>query len=333
LYVLHRQARGARKEAIVGLVLVAVIALVVFLPLVRYAVDNPELFNYRTFTRLGSLERPLPGPAWQIFLSNLWNACTMFFWSDGEVWVHSIPLRPALDVVSGALLFLGVIGLLVRYIRQRHWVDLFLILSIPMLMLPSILSLAFPNENPSLNRTGGAIIPAFIVIGFALDGFISSMKSRLPGWWGRGLALIFALVIIYSSCVSNYDLVFNQYAQNFTNSAWNTAEMGQMMREFVDSVGSPEGAWTVGYPYWVDTRLVGINAGYPTRDTSIWPDQFPETTAVPGAKLFLLNPEDKNAIDALFKLYPQGNLRTYQAKVPSKNFMIFMVPPQEGTQP
>jgi hypothetical protein len=255
----------------------------------------------------------------------VWNASTMFFWSDGEVWVHSIPLRPALDVVSAALLFLGVIGLTVRYIRYRHWIDLFLILSIPMLMLPSTLSLAFPNENPSLNRTGGAVIPVFIIIGFALDGFVSSIKSRLPIGWGRGLAVLFTAVVIYASCRSNYDLVFNQYAQNFTNSAWNTAEMGTVMREFIDSVGSPEGAWTVGYPYWVDTRLVGITAGYPTRDTSIWPDNFSETVPVPGAKMFLINPEDKDAVAALQQLYPQGTLKTYHSKVPTKDFLIFLV--------
>jgi len=37
---------------------------------------------------------------------------------------------------------------IVRYIRKRDWVDLFLLVSIPLLMMPSILSLAFPEENP-----------------------------------------------------------------------------------------------------------------------------------------------------------------------------------------
>ena len=330
IYLLHSQSRGARKEAIIGLLLVALISLVVFLPLLRYAIDNPEMFNYRTLTRLGSLERPLPGPALQIFFSNLWNASTMFFWSDGEVWVHSIPLRPALDIVSGALFLLGMLGLLVRYVRQRHWLDLFLIISIPLLMLPSTLSLAFPNENPNLNRTAVAIIPVFIIIGFALDGFISTLKSRIPGWRGRGLALVLGFGLVTTSCSLNYDLVFNQYKNNFDQSAWNASEIVQVMRSFIDSIGSPNNTWTVGYPYWVDTRLVGINAGMPTRDTAIWPDNFPDTVSIPAPKLFLINPEDSQAMDALRALYPQGALWKYKSKIETKDFMIFLVPPPGG---
>ena len=81
----------------------------------------------------------------------------MFNWDDGNVWVNSIPNWPALDIVTGALFLIGVILVLTRYIQKRHWLDLFLILSIPIFELPSSLSLAFPGENPELNRTGGAL--------------------------------------------------------------------------------------------------------------------------------------------------------------------------------
>jgi len=74
-----------------------------FIPLARFAAQYPDQFGYRALTRLGSMERPLPGSAWQLFLGNLWNAVKEFNWNNGIVWVHSIPLRPALDVASGAL--------------------------------------------------------------------------------------------------------------------------------------------------------------------------------------------------------------------------------------
>jgi hypothetical protein len=99
---------------------------------------------------------------------------TMYFWSNGEIWPVSIPHRPALDVVSAALFFTGLVLLVVRYIRNRNWLDIFLLLSVPLLMLPSILSLAFPSENPTLNRTAGALIPVFIVIG------LSFVLGRFP---------------------------------------------------------------------------------------------------------------------------------------------------------
>ena len=121
LYLIHAQSKGNRKQAIVWLVILALVSLIVFLPLARYWVDNPESFDYRAFSRLGTIETPLPAPAWQVFLSNTWNAVRMFNWDDGEIWVHSIPHRPALDIVSGALFLIGIVLVLVRYIRRRHW--------------------------------------------------------------------------------------------------------------------------------------------------------------------------------------------------------------------
>jgi hypothetical protein len=79
----------------------------------------------------------------------------MFFYSNGSTWVHSIPNRPALDMVSAGLYLLGSIIVFIQYVKYRNWEDLFLLLAVPLLMMPSILSLAFPDENPSLNRTAG----------------------------------------------------------------------------------------------------------------------------------------------------------------------------------
>ena len=82
----------------------------------------------------------------------------MFNWSNGGVWFHSVPDRPALDVVTGALFLTGVLLIMVRYAQKRRWLDV-LLASMPILLLPSILSLAFPDENPSLNRTAGHSYP------------------------------------------------------------------------------------------------------------------------------------------------------------------------------
>ncbi len=124
LYLLHPQARGKRLQTISGLLVLVLVSLIVFLPLLRFALEYPTLFDLRAFSRLGTTERPLPGPALVIFLKNLWNASIMFFWSDGQIWVHSVTNSPALDIISAALYYLGVVLLLVRYIRRRTWQDL-----------------------------------------------------------------------------------------------------------------------------------------------------------------------------------------------------------------
>ena len=322
LYLLHKQSEGYRRQAVWGLFIIAIVSFVVFIPLLRYMIDDPNIVLYRAMTRLGDLERPLPGPAWQIFLQNLWNSLTMFAWDDGEIWPISVPHRPALDVVSAVFFHLGVVLILIRYIRQRHWLDIFTLISIPLLMMPSIMSLSFPGENPSFNRSGAAIVPVFLVVGLAFDSFLRALESSR----NRRIAWAVGLVLLLWASLQNYDLVFNQYRKLYDQSSWNTTEMGDVVRSFAKLNGTVDTAWLVGFPHWADSRLVMINAGYPYRDNAIWPESFPGTLDDPRAKLFLVNVNDLADLEALQSLYPEGWLTEYQSKYESRNFLLFFVP-------
>jgi len=339
LYLLHAQSganlggamigEGMRRQALFWLLILGLVSLAVFLPLLRFALDNPDLFSYRSLTRLGSVERPLPGPAWQIFLGNLWRGLTMFAWDDGDIWVHSVTHRPVLDVVSGALFHLGVLILLMRYWLQRHWLDLFLLLSLPLLMLPSILSLAFPAENPSLNRMSGAIVPVFLLVGLAGDTLWRAIQEQFGKPLGEIAAWGLGSFLLIWSASQNYDLVFRQYKRAYQGAAWNTSEMGAVIGNFAASVGSPDSAWVVAYPHWVDTRLVGINAGYPLKDYAIWPEQIAATRNSPGTKLFLVKPEDETGLQTLGQIYPSGVVQRYASESPGHDFLMYFVPPDE----
>jgi hypothetical protein len=325
IYLLHRQAKGKRLQVISGLLVLVLVSLILFLPLLRFALEYPTIFDLRAFSRLGTAERLLPGSAMLIFLKNLWNASVMFFWSDGQIWVHSVTNSPALDFVSAGLYFLGVVLLLVRLIRQRTWQDLFLLLSVPLLMMPSILSLAFPDENPALNRAAAAFIPVFLIVAIALDGLMNTIERRTSNWAGSRIAWGVTTVLVIISGLQNYDLVFNQYHRAYELSSWNTSEMGKVIRGFGDLYGSTDTAYVVPYPYWVDTRLVGINAGVPTRDFAIPPDQISLTLNDPRPKMFLVNLDDVDNLALLRQLFPQAAVSTYASKV-GKNFEIYLVP-------
>jgi hypothetical protein len=330
LYILHIQSKGARWESVVWLAIAAVVSLLVFLPLLRYATEHPDSFSYRALTRLEGIEQPLPGPAPLVFLSNTWNALRTFNWNNGNIWVHSVPNRPALDVVMGALFLLGVVLLVVRYVQGRHWLDLFLLLSVPILLLPSILSLAFPDENPSLNRTGAAFVPVFLIGALALDGLIGAFGS------GRGRSLLaysLAAVLLWASASQSFDLVFHQFDENFRQNSWNSSEMGAVIKGFGEVYGETETAWVVPFPYWVDTRLVGVWAGIPNRDFAIWPEQLAQTQQVPGPKLFIAKANltdpaanDQKTIDTLTQLYPGGEVNLHRSAVPGHDFWVFLVP-------
>jgi len=326
LYLWHKQSEGYRLQTIWGLFTLVIMAFIVFLPLARYMTENPDMVLYRAMTRVGDFERPLAAAPWQIFLQNLRNSLTMFSWDDGEVWPISIPHRPVLDVVTSVFFHLGVLLMIIRYIRQRHWVDVFTLVSIPMLMMPSILSLAFPGENPSLNRSAAAIVPVFLVVSLAFDSFITALESVSASGGRRRFAWAIGIFLVAWASLQNYDLVFNQYKKLYDASSWNTSEMGEVVRDFTELTGSPDTAWLVGYPYWVDSRLVMINAGFPMRDNAIWPEGFQGALDDPRPKLFLVNINDLAAMESLKFLYPEGRQTEYQSKYDGKNFKLFFVP-------
>jgi len=333
IYALHSMSKNRGLTAVYAIVVIAFVSLLVFLPLLRYWVSNPELFGYRAFSRLTEMEVGFPRPPLLIFLENFWRASVMFFWDNGTIWVHSIPRRPALEVVSAAFYFLGIASLIIRYVRERDWRDLFLLVSIPMLLMPSILSLAYPGENPSLNRTAGAVVPVFIVVGIAFVSFCRTIKKQVADRVGQGVVFVVIAVLLIWSGANNHDLVFNQYYTIYRANSWNTSEMGRVAALFIDTMGDPDMIFVGGYPHWADSRLVAINAGQIGVDFAIFSDQIPNLSFDPRPKLFLLNLNDSENIFTLQDTFPNGVLWRYDSEVENKDFMIFFVPPVQGVAP
>ena len=326
LYLLHKDSHKQRRVMVTLLVITGLVALLVLMPLVRVAVDRPDEVIYRMATRYGSAERELPEPALQIFFSNVWNGLKMFTWDNGEVWVNSIPHRPALDLVTGALFSLGVIIAITRIVRYRRWIDLFILVSIPILQLPSTLSLAFPAENPATNRAAGAIVPVFILAGLAFAAIPDWIETHWKGRGTTGISLIYTGLLLLIASRLNYQLVFKDYQDLYRQSAWNTSEAGAVIQSFAESIGSYETAHVVAYPHWVDTRLVGINAGQPTRDYAISEEDFADTIFERRPQLFLLHPDDEESLQKLKELHPFALVTEYPNIIEGKNFTILFVP-------
>lgn len=352
LYMLHKSSEGKRRQALMLSAIMVMVSFLVFVPLFRYSIEHPEMFSERALTRLTDAEQPLPVQDWCpsssntamalcIFSTNTAKAWLMFFWDNGSIWVHSIPGRPALDVVAAVLFGIGYVLLLVRYARERRWQDLFLFIAVPMLLMPSILSLAFPDENPSLNRTGGAFIVVFVVAAMGLEGLYQAFRGARSKGLRPALALGTVIVLLGLSAMQSYDLVFNKFDTQFRAGAWNTSDMGRVMKAFMAEGNSPDNAWVIPYPYWVDTRLVGIQSGLPTKDFAINREDLPNTLSVTGTKLFIIkkgdNPDgsdtDTATLDVLRQLYPSGSLGVFDSPLPGKDFWIYTVPAAQPANP
>jgi hypothetical protein len=191
------------------------------------------------------------------------------------------------------------------------------------------------------------MVPTFLLVAIALDGLVSAALNTGMGGIGRrlepaegtgktrrvGTVLAWVLVLVLAgwSSYQNYNLVFNQYASQYTAGAWNTSEMGAVIKQFGQTYGSTDNAWIVPYPYWVDTRLPGVWAGIPNRDFALWPKDFNGTLGVQGTKLFIVNVEDVEAMDQLKALYPHGVSSRFisKTKLSGKDFMLFFIPPEQ----
>lgn len=322
IYFLHAGSKEKRQQAVFWFLIVVIVSLFVFSPLLRYWISRPDLFGYRALSRLSDIESPLPGPAWQIFLSNLYNGLLMFNWDDGSIGTHSVTHRPALDLISAALFLLGIAFLIVRYFRQRDWRDMVLLTSIPVLIMPSVLSLAFPGENPALNRAAGASVTVFLIGALALDGFVSSFGAEL-----RRKVIAFSMVAVMFTGIAyfNYDLTINKWGSSFSLSSWNTAEMGQVVSDFRDKYGQTNTVWIVPFPFWVDTRLPGVWAGIPNRDFAMFQDHLSDSLNFPAPKMFMYWNVDTETERILKELYPNGEVTRYTSAFPGKDFYIFLV--------
>jgi hypothetical protein len=315
LYELHHRS-GLSRISYLALFLTA---FVIFLPLFRYMLEHPDQFWFRAASRAVAAN-PLP-----VFFSNLGNALLMFNVNDGNIFVNSVAQRPALDVVAGALFLLGVILLLAR----RRLPDRVLLAAVLILILPSVFSLAFPGENPALNRAGGALVPVFVIAGLALDGLLTRLAVGLNRAGQLVIVLGVAGILFAASAVQNYDLVFRQYREQYDRVVWRSSEMGAVIRDF----GHPQSAWIVPYDQWVDTRLPGLWAGIPNRDFGLPRGELASTIQLPAPKLFIFKAsplapdyDDRATLEILRTLYPQGQLTLHESAPWWQSFWIYYVP-------
>lgn len=325
LFLLMDVKKGNRTNALQAFLCLVLFAFLIFLPLARVMMDMPEMVLYRSVSRIGESEKSFDASPLGIFADNVWKGTVMPFWSDGSTWVHSIVYRPALEHFTASFFFIGLLFLLLRLFRKRGWADLCILLSIPLLMLPSTLSLAFPAENPCLNRTAGALIPIMLIasMGFCctFDVLARALKKNAVGF---AVFCLCSAAVVGSILSNNYDLIFRRFAYEYNRSAWNTSQIGAVIKGFADSIGSYETSYVIPYPHWVDTRLVGICAEDPGKDYAFDKSLVPSLPADGTPRLFIYRESDEEAADVIRAHYPYGVEHLHAGPYSGKNFCSYI---------
>jgi hypothetical protein len=212
-------------------------------------------------------------------------------------------------------------------LRRPNAVDLALLIGVPVLMLPSTLSLAFPSENPSVVRAGGAIPLVFLIAAFPLRLLLEQARGAFGARFGRALGVGVVGLGLALSGREMLRVYLVDYPAQYIGGAQNASELGQAVRGFAESVGTYETVWVKAYPYWVDTRAVGMYSGkFGWDNVLLDPVEFGQTLDVPGTKMFIVKAEDLEAIAVLRQLYPTGKLTFHPSKFIGKDYLTFLVP-------
>lgn len=302
------------------------LALLLFLPLLRYSFENPAGFWYRAASRAQA--GLAPGEMWVVFWQNVKNAVLMFNVRGDVVPMNTIPESPVLDPVSGALFVLGVIYLLWQLKGGVRKKALYTLGGMFIMLLPSIMSLAYPGENPSVARAGGAVPWVMIIAALPLASLMAGGPEGV-GVGGRRKYCVtfFVALLLMGSLLSNFRWYFEGYDENIRRSIWNSGEMGAVVADFVRQGGQANQVYHIAYPHWVDTRNIGIMAGMVGWENAVTElAELSEQAKVPGQKMYILFPLHQEAIVELRRLYPEGQLREYDTERPGKAFLLFEVP-------
>jgi len=342
VYVLHHHWRLVAGRAGAWLAMLALVALAAVVPLWRYSLDEPQFFWYRTLTRItGDTGNAVI--TWRTVAGNVANGVLMFSWTSDNAWLVSPPHQPALDFWMGGLFMAGVALLIYRYARWRRWLDLLPLVLIPILLLPSMLALAYPIENPSLHRASSAIPLVFLIVALPLRHLIEYGRRLVSGRWQAAAGVALAGGVLALSAMANSQILFVDYAKSYLEFAQNSSEIGTVMYDFARTVGSYDTVAVRPFPYWVDTRAVGMVAQGGQGGADFGHDfavsfaDLGKWQSDPRPKLFILNRLDFEprpdgvppSVPELRRLYPTGTLSLHPSAIPGHEFLLYFVP---GTQ-
>ncbi|MFQ6057959.1 MAG: glycosyltransferase family 39 protein [Anaerolineae bacterium] len=317
------------RENWVGIFLMFLLAALAFIPLGRYAYENPDRYFFRVSTRITGREVPLPQDPVMVFLNNLRRSLLMFNYVGDGMFYINVPFQRQLGFFSGLFFVLGTAYVLFRWRRGYNvLIPVFLVV----MLLPSALSLAFPGEVPNAVRAVGVIGPAFLLVALPLPLIRRVLAQALSGaerreifavlrispasqWekrWAlplQGQHLFAALVvpILVWEGYSTYQTYFHDYV--YYQPDHNYSISLEMARAIDDFAGDGP-AYIKVWPFWYDGNAVRAQLRVQSQDwageiTGLDPSAPPLST-LQGKAMFILHPEDEEALSTLRQFFPRG---------------------------
>ena len=343
--LVRRVSWRERVSYLLNLVVLAGIALAVFLPVMRFWTEYPQEYLRRTSTRiLGDMptteeeRNAFLLDSGARFLKNLHQTLLIYHYYNEATFINSAPGEPALDPVSAAFIVLGAAAWLALMARRRDafiwYVPLFLFFA----LLPTALALSFPIEVPSFTRASTAITPSYLIAGLPLAIFCRQLYRCLPRIPGILAGLGFGALVILAANEYNANLYWGYFTENYNRSSHPYRQAGTVVRGFVDSDGAYGNVYIDSYAHWWDYRAVGIESGIMHFQNGMPISQLPQFInrnlgrqdvwqLMPERDLLILYPpQDVDGEALLQEWFPQGRRLYMETHHPDLGYFAYRVP-------
>ena len=339
-----------RGRYLLNMAILAFVALMIYLPMLHYALEQPDAYWGRLSERMigsdlaaGALDSTVS--QWHTtahtVLANLRDALLMFNWKGNSGWFNGPADHPVMDTLTGAFLILGLSAWAVKLAQTRDPVLWFLPLYILIMLLPSALSTAYPDANPSSSRSFNAIAGVYALAALPLTLIAWRLRRLFSRRAGMALALLFCAAVALFAYSQNRHTYFALYARGYQSNTWPHTEAGAVLRGFVESDGAVGNVFSVGFVHWWDYRAIGIEAGYMDIDNDAAPiDAFPQKLRraleltdryrldTNRDLLIFTHVNDSYARDRLLTWFPAGKILRMQSYHPLVSYDLFRVPSQ-----
>jgi len=296
-----------------GLGFLLAVMLYVAMPLVAYAVANPDLYLFRVATRLTGEEVPLPQHPLLVLGQNVWRAASMFNVRGDAIATSNVPGLRQFGYLSASLLPLGLGWALLRWRRDGH---VAILVTLPVMLAPTALSLAFPREVPNAGRAVGALVPAILLSALALAELRRAASRLLASFDVRGVAaavpLALVVMLLGGEMVSAWETYFVDYREHLP--AGNYA-ISRQMAAVIDAFAHQGDVYTVIWPHHYDGNAVRAQlqrGSLPVEhELPSLVEGEPPLDDQPGKRMVILAPEDTDSLATLERAFPHGVALTH----------------------
>jgi hypothetical protein len=189
------------------------------------------------------------------------NALGMFNYRGDVIFLHNAPGYPHLDPLLGAMLIVGLAGWVMWLDRRGDRVDWLIIPAILIMLLPSALAIAQPNENPSTTRASGAMPMVLFLVSFGVASLYVTLRQFAPQVGKRAVPVVLSAVLVTSVYSYTSWVLFVPYRTQYFISWHPISQGGRIMRGFVESGSDYGNVFILSYKYWWDYRAIAMEGG------------------------------------------------------------------------